>query len=158
MRLLLQRYSSSDTSTLGLLFNVTSGIPKFLSYTLEDPYRPKKIKHVTRISAGVYDIELRNQGGMTKRYGKKFGSMHEGMLWLRHVPEYEYVYIHFGNKAEHSSGCILVGDTSIQNIKNEGFIGSSVNAYKRIYPDISNAILRGEKVTIEITDFDGYSK
>ena len=39
-------------------------------------------------------------------------------------------------------------------IKKDGFIGSSGNAYKRIYPDIAEAIENGDNVIIEYIDLD----
>jgi len=36
----------------------------------------------------------------------------------------------------------------------DGFVGKSVNAYKRIYPSIAKAIADGEEVTITYVDYD----
>jgi hypothetical protein len=47
-----------------------------------------------------------------------------------------------------------VGDSSIQNITEEGMIGSSTAAYKRIYPPIAAALERGEEVIITYVDYD----
>ena len=81
--------------------------------------------------------------------------MHKGMLWVWDVPNFEYILIHTGNTDEHTAGCLLVGDSQQANFgDSNGMVGSSVNAYKRIYPPISEAIERGEKVTITYTDFD----
>ena len=38
--------------------------------------------------------------------------------------------------------------------ESNGFVGSSVNAYKRVYPPIAAALESGEKVTITYIDFD----
>jgi len=109
----------------------------------------------TRIPAGVYSILLRKEGGHHARYTKKYGSMHKGMLWLQDVPNFKWILIHTGNTDEHTAGCLLVGDSQENNaIIKDGFIGKSVNAYKRIYPDIAKAILKGEEVIIEYIDFD----
>ena len=65
------------------------------------------------------------------------------------VPNFEYILIHCGNTDEHTAGCLLVGDSQENNqIKKDGFIGKSSQAYKRIYPRIASALERGEKVTI----------
>jgi len=48
-----------------------------------------------------------------------------------------------------------VGDVQENNqIFRDGFVGKSVNAYKRIYPAIAKAIENGEEVTIKYTDYD----
>jgi len=155
MKLEVLRFSSQKDSTNGILFNVTEG-REFLCYTLEDEYRDKKIKGETRIPSGTYKITLRTVGGFHGRYEKKYGEMHKGMLWVRDVPNFEYILIHTGNTDEHTAGCLLVGDTQQQNItkSKSGFIGASVDAYKRIYPSIASAIERGDDVEISYVDFD----
>jgi hypothetical protein len=155
MKLEVLRFSSQKDSTNGILFNVTEG-REFLCYTLEDEYRDEKIKGETRIPAGTYKITLRTVGGFHGRYEKKYGEMHKGMLWVRDVPNFEYILIHTGNTDEHTAGCLLVGDTQQQNItkSKSGFIGASVDAYKRIYPSIASAIERGDDVEISYVDFD----
>lgn len=149
MKLEVIRYHTSDDYTLGMLLDVTEG-RKFLCYTLEDEYREEKVMHETRIPAGTYKITLRTVGGFHSRYEKKYGSMHKGMLWVRDVPGFEYILIHTGNTDEHTSGCLLVGNSSDY----KGFIGSSVDAYKRVYPGIAAALESGEDVEITYTDFD----
>jgi len=72
------------------------------------------------------------------------------------VPGFEFILIHTGNTDEHTSGCLIVGDSQENNtIIKDGFVGKSVNAYRRIYPKIAKAIDSGEKVTIEYIDYDG---
>ena len=151
MELELLRYSSGADSTMGLLFDAT-GPRKFLCYTIEDEYRKNKVAGETRIPEGKYDIKLRTEGGFHNRYKDKFGNdFHKGMLWLQDVPNFEYILIHIGNTDDDTAGCILVGDTAESNVTNDGFIGSSTAAYKRIYPDIVAAIEAGEKVFIRVT-------
>ena len=153
MKLQVLRFSSESDSTNGLLFDVTDGV-KFLAYTLEDEYRKHKKSKETRIPAGTYKIKLRNEGGFHKRYSKKYPSIHRGMLHIIDVPGFEYILIHVGNSDEHTAGCLLVGDTQENNqINKNGFIGSSGNAYKRIYPLIADAVEK-EEVTIQYIDLD----
>ena len=155
MKLEVLRFSSQKDSTTGLLFDVTNGDRKFMAYTLEDEHRDVKVMHETRIPAGTYDITLRTVGGFHAKYSKRFGEMHKGMLWVRNVPNFEYILIHAGNDDDDTSGCLLVGDTQTQNVTSDGFVGSSVNAYKRIYKPIAEAIECGDEVTITYIDFDG---
>lgn len=154
MKLEVLRYSSQKDSTLGALFDITDGKKEFLCYTLEDEYREIKIMHETRIPAGTYEITLRNFGGFHKKYSTRFPQFHKGMLWVRDVPGFQYILIHCGNDDDDTSGCLLVGDTQTNNITSDGFVGSSINAYRRIYPPIASAIEAGEKVEITYTDFD----
>jgi len=149
------RYSSGADSTLGLLFlNDTSG-REFLAYTLEDEFREKKVAAETRIPEGKYDIQLRTTGGFNERYSIKFGlPWHKGMLHVQDVPGFEYILIHTGNTDEHTMGCLLVADTSQQNITKDGFIGASVSAYKRIYSSLAQWLVDGNKLTITYIDYD----
>ena len=153
MKLEVLRFSSHSDSTLGLLFDVTEG-RKFLCFTLEDEARDTKVMAETRIPAGEYELKLRTVGGYHERYVKKYGSFHKGMIHVQDVPNFKYILWHTGNTDEHTAGCLLLGDTSQQNISKEGFIGASTEAYKRIYPNIAEAILSGEKVTAKYIDFD----
>ena len=153
MKLQVLRFSSESDSTNGLLFDVTEGV-KFLAYTLEDERREEKVMSETRIPAGTYEVKLRTEGGHHNKYASRYGSMHKGMLWLQDVPNFKWILIHCGNTDEHTAGCLLVGDSQENNqIKENGFIGSSSNAYKRIYPSIAEAV-ENEKVTIEYIDVD----
>ena len=149
MKLKLYRISSEADSTSGILMIND----KFECYTLEDEQRQVKVMHETAIPLGIYEIQLRTVGGFHSKYIKRFGDMHKGMLELQDVPNFQYIFIHCGNTDEHTSGCILVGDSQENNIvKKDGFIGSSTQAYKRIYPKIASALINNEKVTIEIVD------
>ena len=153
MKLEVLRVSSALDSTSGLLFDVTDG-REFLCYTLEDEYRNEKVMHETRVPAGTYEIKLRKEGGFHGRYTKRFSDFHDGMLHVQDVPGFEYILIHTGNTDEHTEGCLLVGDTSQQNITKQGFIGSSGDAYKRIYPDIADHLVDGGEVQITYIDYD----
>ena len=130
---------------MGLLF--IDG--KFECYTLEDEYRDEKVRGETRIPKGTYTITFRSVGGFDARYKKKFPKMHKGMLWVRNVPNFEYILIHIGNADENTAGCLLVGKST-----KAGFIGESTQAYKQMYPKVANALLKGEDVTITYHDID----
>lgn len=130
----------SGVSTLGRLDVFGTKV-----WTLEDPKQIHKIWGETRIPAGTYQITLRAAGGMHQRY-KKWHSEHKGMLYLRKVPLFEWVYIHVGNTPVDTNGCILVGLG-----RGVDHITSSRDAYKLIYPSIVDAI-RSDGCWIEIID------
>ena len=153
MKLKVLRFSSQEDSTSGLLFLEGKKGLEFLCYTLEDERRVLKVKGETRVPSGTYKLELRTEGGFHEKYKKKYGGFHKGMLHVTNVPNFEYILIHTGNTDEHTAGCLLVGDSQENNIIiKDGFIGKSVNAYKRIYPNISKALEKGEDVSIEYVD------
>lgn len=144
MDLKVIRYNDNSESTLGLLF--IDG--KFECYTLEDEYREVKVKHDTRVPEGTYNVEYRTEGGFHERYKSRYGASHYGMLWVKNVPNFEYILIHSGNNDDHTSGCLLVGNTSNNNNINDGFIGDSRTAYKNMYAKVSKALNEGDTVTI----------
>ncbi len=153
MKLEVLRFSSDSDSTLGVLFDTTNE-RKFLCFTLEDEFREIKLNGETRIPAGTYNVTLRTEGGFNQRYNEKFGTdFNKGMLWVRDVPGFEYILIHIGNSDNDTEGCLLVGDTQTQNITKNGFIGSSTDAYTRIYPPIADVLVDGGEVTITYKDY-----
>ena len=155
MQLEVLRFSSQTDSTSGLLFEVTDIKRHFLCYTLEDERRALKVRGETRVPAGTYKVELRKEGGFHNKYTKKYPGIHRGMLHITDVPNFEYILIHTGNTDEHTAGCLIVGDAQENNLLlPDGFVGKSVNAYKRIYPSIAKAIAKGEEVTITYIDYD----
>ena len=156
MNLEVLRFSSQKDSTNGILFLVDdSDTKKFLCYTLEDEKRDDKISGETRIPNGMYEIKLRKEGGFHKGYSERFPSIHRGMLHITNVPNFEWILIHCGNTDEHTSGCLLLGDTQENNkIKTNGFVGKSSQAYKRVYPAIAKILELGGQVYITYTDFD----
>lgn len=163
MQLELLRFSSTNDSTSGILSLINDdGSKEFLSYTIEDPYREKKVKHITRFADGRYQIKFRAVGGFQSRYLKRYGQEFHGsgMLELQDVvgysgEEYKYVLIHSGNSANSSSGCIITGDTQTNNKTKEfGWVGASRNNYLRVYPIIRDALLKGDEVWINVIDYD----
>lgn len=147
MKLEVYRTQFGTNATNGLLF--IDGV--FECFTLEDEVRDKKVYGETAVPFGKYNVVLRSEGGFHNRYLAKYGSnFHKGMLWIQDVPEFEWILIHTGNRDLDTAGCLLVGDSQQDlDVDNKGFIGSSVNAYKKFYPKVANAILNGDKVTIE---------
>ena len=72
------------------------------------------------------------------------------MLHIQDVPGFEWILVHQGNTDLHTSGCLILGDTQQDLDKSKrGFIGNSKDAYKKMYPKVRDALLNGEKVTIE---------
>lgn len=143
MKISLRRQEQIKDATIGRLY--ING--RFQCYTLEDIKRKNKIWGKTRIPAGIYKVTLRQTGSTHWRYLKRFPSFHVGMLHLQNVGGFKYILIHIGNWAKDTAGCILVGLRQQENA-----IFDSTDAYKKIYLIISNAIIAGEDVEIEVRD------
>lgn len=142
MKIKLQRLKDNGSATIGVL----SIDGQMECFTVEDAAREIKIQDETCIPKGTYKIELRTEGGMTGRYAAQYPD-HRGMLWLRDVPGFEWVYIHVGNSAASSSGCVLVN----RAVDSKTMTGSySAVAYVDVYKKIADEIEAGSIVTIEI--------
>jgi hypothetical protein len=148
MKLQVIRTQFGTDATNGLLF--IDGI--FECYTLEDQYQAVKVMHETCIPEGTYDIKFRKTGGFHAKYSERYKNSHYGMLHIQDVPNFTYILIHTGNTDEHTSGCLIVGETQQDlEVSKDGFIGSSAVAYKKMYAKVAGQLLQGKDVTIEYT-------
>ena len=121
MKLTVVRTQFGTDATNGLLF--INGI--FECYTLEDQYQAVKVMHETCIPEGTYDIKFRKTGGFHAKYSERYKNAHYGMLHIQDVPNFTYILIHTGNTDEHTSGCLIVGETQQDlEVSKDGFIGS----------------------------------
>ncbi len=142
MHLNLVRYASGSLSTLGVL--AIDGV--FACHTLENPWKDNQ-RSISSIPGGTYRLGLRTEGGWHGRALKKFGpEFHQGMIEVKDVPGRTFILLHWGNRPRDTDGCPLVGSTV-----DEDFVGQSVKAYQKIYPDIAGALLDGEDVRLTIT-------
>ena len=144
MNITLRRIFDTTQHTIGVL---QIGVHVFT--TLEDAFHTPKISGKTRIPWGKYELDLRTTSPMAARYHQRFGSSHRGMIWLKDVPNFDFVYLHIGNDEDDTEGWILLGRTT--DLK-KGFIGASVDAYKEFYPLVMAALERNEPVSLTITD------
>tara|TARA_B100001109_G_scaffold247447_1_gene237239 strand:- start:67 stop:657 length:591 start_codon:yes stop_codon:yes gene_type:complete len=148
VKLTVVRHQFGTDATNGLLF--IDGI--FECYTLEDQYQAVKVMHETCIPEGTYDIKFRKTGGFHAKYSERYKNSHYGMLHIQDVPNFTYILIHTGNTDEHTSGCLIVGETQQDlEISKDGFIGSSTVAYKKMYAKVAGQLLQGKDVSIEYT-------
>jgi hypothetical protein len=148
MKLTVVRTQFGTDATNGIL--LIDGI--FECFTLEDQYQAVKVMHETCIPEGTYNIKFRTVGGFDAKYKKKYGKSHFGMLHLQDVPNFTYILIHGGNTDEHTSGCLIVGETQQDlDISKDGFISRSQVAYKKLYDKVAKQLLQGKEVSIEYT-------
>jgi len=148
VKLTVVRTQMGTDATNGIL--LVDGL--FECYTLEDQYQAVKVMHETCIPEGTYDIKFRTVGGFHTKYSERYGNAHYGMLHLQDVPNFTYILIHAGNTDEHTSGCLIVGETQQDlNISDDGIIGHSGKAYLKLYNKVAKELLLGKEVSIEYT-------
>jgi len=138
MKLELKRRYFAETYTIGDLY--VDGV--FFSNTLEDAVRDlnkdgdlkdvgeTKVMHETAIPYGTYKVIM----DISVRFKRL-------MPLLLNVPHFKGIRIHAGNKATHSSGCILVGKNTIKGGLTES---------KRYEALIYDKIFKSKECTITI--------
>jgi hypothetical protein len=149
MKLVVNRLSDNKVSTIGALY--IDGV--FQCFTLEDEKRLTKVMGETRIPDGVYDVVFRKEGTHHAKYGARYGEAHYGMLHIINVPNFKWILIHIGNTEKDTDGCLLVGEIAYASHT----IGSSTVAYEKLYKKVADALLKGDKVTIEFRDVQPYN-
>ena len=147
MILNLIRYNHDKKSTQGIL--MLNG--KFFCHTVEDEHRCEKVNGQTRIPEGNYPVEQRLEDtSLTKKYKAKF-NWFDYHFEIKDIPNFKWVYIHIGNSELDTEGCLLVGDTAINDPDNiSSRIGNSTIAYKRLYMAMKKAVSNNESITLLI--------
>lgn len=148
MDIKVQRYSSGETSTLSRLY--INDV--FFCYVCEDDKDEVKVAGETRIPALTSTVKFyKVVTPKTTQYRNKF-SWFTWHLEIQNVPNYKNVYIHIGNTAKDSEGCLLLGNTVYPDPKGGGTVGNSTAAFTLFYQKVSKALNAGEVVNITILD------
>jgi hypothetical protein len=139
------RVAQGKESTLSQLY--IDGI--FQCYLLEDKIREVKIASETAIPKGVFSLKLNTYGAKNVDYKKAFGKLHEGMIEITGIPNFNFVYIHTGNNIKETLGCPLCG-FGFQFSEGDYKVSQSVAAYKMIYQKlVALAKVENNKIIIE---------
>ena len=140
------RFATTDDATAGALYIDSV----FECFTVEDGYNAQKLPGETRIGQGLYQIGVRQEGGsFNPKYAYRY-PFHAGMLHLLDVPEFTWVYIHTGNKHEHTAGCLLVNQAISMGDSTAG--AGSRDAYESLYPKVIESAL-AEDLKMRIRDY-----
>ncbi|MFD2553559.1 DUF5675 family protein [Sphingobacterium tabacisoli] len=145
MHIEVKRIKQRNNSTLSEIY--IDG--EFFFYGLEDSVRDVKIKGSTAIPAGNYKLGLNTYGAMNARYKRKFPEVHRGMIEIRDVPNFKYVYIHIGNYFSDTEGCLLVGEY-FKLYDGDYAVYESTKAYRMLYELVVEAVAKGEAMVIII--------
>lgn len=156
---LVERFGMGRDATLSRVWNITDGNEIPLCWGLEDERRETKVVGETCIPVGTYELRLRTHGGFHNRYRTRFPDMHVGMIEVVGVPGFTDILWHIGNTEKDTAGCLLLG--SIPVIVPEGggdfTVARSTDAYRKVYPQVSGALVEGVKVTATYTERKPYA-
>ena len=130
INLLLIRDTFSKNSVIGELF--LNG--ERMCDTLENPWKNNQ-RNISCIPEGEYPVRL--------RLARESGSRDYLHLLVQEVPNRDWILFHRGNTAKDTSGCILVGLGSQQDVVN-----NSVLAMDLLMKEIIN--LGGENINLII--------
>jgi len=124
---------------------------KFFCYTLEDPVTDVKVYGESCIGYGKYKIGFKEAyTPMTKKYHKRFPDFFTRHLEIKDVGNYTDIYLHVGNYTRDTLGCVLLGTGKGSNVEG-ALITNSTGAFTEFYKIVSNALVEGVEVTLEIT-------
>lgn len=123
----LTRTIFTDKSTGGELY-LPDGTQ--LCHTLEDVCRKEKLRQMTAIPCGLYEVVI----GFSNRFQRP-------MPRLLSVPFFEGVLIHNGNYPEHTDGCLLVGK---RDPKIPDAIFKSHDTFEDVFQKIRKLTLAGK--------------
>ena len=136
MKLLLERVTYTDKSTIGKLY--INGM--FQCFTLEDKDRQleqdisKKVYGESAIPRGKYQVVI--------TYSKRFRTE---LPLLVDVKGFEGIRIHPGNFAGDTEGCVLVGSGTAPDR-----LFNSRAAFSALFQRLEVAYSKGEEITIEV--------
>lgn len=141
-------------------FELFNGV---FGFGVEDEARAVKVKGETCVPVGTYELDLRDSPKFSKSYyadkdgllsqvkNDRFNKPHQ-LIWVKNVPNFEFILIHWGNTDNDTDGCYIVGSTYGLIGSQKGVTGSRIK-YTQIYPilwkEITEAKKQGKKVYIQ---------
>lgn len=108
---------------------------KLFCFAIEDEKRTTKVKGETCIPDGIYNLST--------RWSPKFSSTYNhDMIWVKDVPNFEYILVHWGNTDDDTDGCLIVG-AKIGIVKGQDAVLSSRDTYLKLYTKVIDKIKLG---------------
>lgn len=144
MRITIQTIAETPNSTASMM--MVDG--RFFCWVLEDGHRDKKVKHETRIPAGLYPINKATSGRFYELYKKRY--KHEFAIYVDNVPGFEGIMIHIGNTVKDTSGCPLVNRNIGLGVDGNFFGSDSASVYRQLYSLVDAAFERNETILLEV--------
>jgi hypothetical protein len=104
-------------------------------YSIEDADRTTKIKGETCIPYGTYPLDTRNSPHFSRTYN-------HDMIWVKNVPGFEFILIHWGNTISDTEGCLIIGD-KIGIVNQKDAVLNSRATYLKFYSKVITQIVTG---------------
>lgn len=160
LHLRLERTALKEKYTIGHLYVMQDGKKVYVCDTIEDTVRDKnkngkfdppaekKIKTLTAIPYGKYEVSLRTKSPKFSNFSKyPYAKKYNGyMPRLLRVPSFEGILIHCGSSEKSSAGCIIVGYNKV--------VGRVVDSQKAFYKLMDEYLMpaknRGQYIYITI--------
>lgn len=165
--LTVERYNLKPDWTIGRL--LVQGEP--VGFTMEDEIRKVKVHGETAIPYGTYELGLRQSPKFSDEY--LWSDSHQiliqkslidgypqvkdfrphDLIWIKNVPNFEYILLHWGNFDDETDGCLIVGAmvgfaNNKHGIRKEAVLVSR-QFYRALYPKIYSLIKNGsQKISI----------
>ncbi len=162
----VSRYNFKPDWTIGkLLLLDKNGIYQLDGYTVEDEFRVVKVKGETSVPLGTYELGFRQSPKFSASflYSESLNKLIEpselrlfptvkdfkshDLIWVKNIPNFEYVLIHWGNTDDDTDGCLIVG-SALGIINGQEGVINSKKYYKELYCKVIKKIKAGN-TTIE---------
>lgn len=138
-------------------------------YCVEDEIRDEKVKGETAIPYGTYELGYRQSPKFSAsflwsdslnllidpkekvKYPNTIDWRNHDLIWIKNVPKFEFILIHWGNTDDDTEGCLIVGSSIGPILKNgttqEGVLNSKVY-YKKLYEKVYPLIKKGGRTIV----------
>ena len=104
-------------------------------YSIEDAHRTTKVPGQTCIPDGTYPLAT--------RWSPKFSPKNQhDMIWVKNVPDFEFILIHTGNTVDDTDGCLIIGG-KIGVINGKDAVLNSKATYRKFYEHVIEAVQAG---------------
>jgi len=111
---------------------------QFFCYAIEDAAREVKIKKQTCIPVGTYELGVRHSPNFSPKLG-------HDMIWVKNVPNYEFILIHHGNTVIDTDGCLILGKTIGTLQGKDGVVRDAVLNSKPTYYEFYASVIEDIK-------------
>lgn len=156
----VERYNFKEDWTISRLYF----LDRLVGYAVEDELREIKIHGETAIPEGFYPLDMRYSPKFSGQFRwseekqilldyreardiRKFPPQeylfeNHQLIWIKEVPDFQYILMHWGNTDLDTDGCLVVG-SHLGVVKGREAVLNSRRFYSGLYPKIMPLIRQG---------------